>query len=922
MAPDDYRKTCDDLYHQIWLRLERRDEEKLRFATRGTSSRVLQDDQLRRFMRSLDLRPPPLTEAHFAERVKDRDLHDFLATIIFAACSAEAAGTFVTKLAAAPDWPVWNRFGEEVGRLPANRAQLNEFFGNAVDADKFLTKQAYFATVVLRKREEVCVKDGDLQRLPYLQETYVGEGSFGKVYKVVIATGHFHDARSRTGFHFNTGPMELARKDYDIALDEFRAKVEYQVMMKILNSQTPTCDNIVESLGYLQIGSSYSLFMPLAICDLREYIMVNHRAKPQTREAKADIIRCAAGLAAGLQFLHEGIVTRDFERLVCYHMDLNPSNILIFHEYDGYQQQKVWKLSDFGMSRVKVRRDFNGSNAQERDFSNLFTRRDRIRDPSVSATLNKRAEGTYLAPESISATRSMQASSDVWSLGCVTSVLFTYLEEGSDGVELYQDARGQHHNADDLDRFFLRGTRFTESQVHPSIKSWHTKLIDKATTRDPKEGEAVAYVLRKLETDVLKVDGKRRCSSKSVKEMLEKAYKMYRALSEVPASADHKPATPPYSLANIFRSRVESSPGTGVSAWHVLPLEDFKGSVISPDAAHVVYWTDTKIMLYTSQSLMHLSGAKLTPSAEFTLPEQGCFWKSMCLSRRHLIAYTTGCNNCYLFSLDGGTAVDANLAQWEKKVLQLPEVHRLAVSPDGSKLVCVAQNEKGGREPGSLFYAAMSDLFRAGQDREPQPNRGWKRLALKWLAADVVHLSVSDANDVDLVIRPERTTRSPEHKIPIMHVSLKAATIDTLNIKSGGYDSSSTRSFFTAFCPYWHEATCAVVTHEKRLHIQKFSGTDSSREVQKDIPNYRVRRLLIGHDGRLFALGTTAASYRMLLLEIRVPNQESELVVRQLGQLPGLSYSDDFCEMLSDGQDEKCILVAALTRTIYRVAIP
>ncbi|PFH62082.1 hypothetical protein XA68_15173 [Ophiocordyceps unilateralis] len=916
MAPDDYHRTGNDLYHQLWQRLEKRDDETLRFAARGTSSQVLDDDALQRFVRSLDLRDPPLTEALFAQRIKERQLLDFLATLIFAACGVEAARTFTTKLAAASVWPVRDRLGEAIGTLPANRRQLEELFGSTVDADKFLSKQAYFCTVVLRKREEVYVRNGDFQRLPYLQEKPLGCGSFGSVFKVTIAAGHFCDGHSDMGFGYNTEPIEMARKDY-ITSDAFRAKDEYQVMKKILSSPTRKCDNIVESLGCLQIGSRYSLFMPLAICDLHDYILENHRAKPRTRRAKADIVRCAAGLASGLHFLHEEIMTPDFERLVCYHMDLTPSNILIFREDKGDGLQNVWKLSDFGMSRVKIRRDSRGGNVKEKDFNNLFVRRVKPRDPSASATLNLRGEGTYLAPESIAATPLMQASSDVWSLGCVVSVIFTYLEEGGDGVERYQDGRVQHRKADGYDRFFLRGTKFKKSQVHPLVKSWHTELIGKATKRDANEGEALAYVLRSLESDVLQVDHGSRWRAKSVKEMLETAFKLYRGLGEGLVSTDHRLPTPPNPLANVFR-KVEPSSGAEVCAWLVSPSDDFKGCVVSPDAAHVVYWTDITIFLYTSQALNHAIGEVLTPSAEFTLNETDCFWKSVCMSRSRLIAYTTGCNHCYLFNLEGGTAVDANLGDWCRTVLQLPEVHRLAISPNGSKLVCVAQHEDGGSEPGSLFHASVPDLFRMPRGgRAPDTSRGpdtttasggWRKLALEWLAAEVVHLSVSDTNDIDLVVRPEPTARSPEHKIPIMHVSLNEATIDTLNIQSLGYDSSSTGSFFTAFCPFRYEATCAVVTREKRFHIQKFAGMDVSRELQKDIPNYRVRRLLMGlyGDNRLFALGTTSASHRMLLLEIQVPQPDTDMEVRQVAQLPGLSYDDDFSVMLSDdGDDER-----------------
>ncbi|RDA86581.1 hypothetical protein CP532_5986 [Ophiocordyceps camponoti-leonardi (nom. inval.)] len=922
MEPDDYHQTCDDLYGQILGRMERRGEGMLEFATRGTSSQVLRDDQLRRFMRSLNLCRPPFIEAHFAEKVKERELHDFIATLILTSCTAKAARTFVINLTAAPIQPMRDSSVEATGRLPVSTDQLKELFGNENDAHKFSTKQAYFCAFVIREGEEVCVKDDGFQRQPYLQQQFLNQGSFGKVYSVVIAPGHFQNRGPDTASRFNTEPKRLARKDY--ILDK-SAKDEYKVMKKILDSSTHECKNIVVSLGCLQIGSTYSLFMPLAICDLRHYIMVAHQAKPQSRKDREDIIRCTIGLASGLRFLHEGMKSPDYEQVVCYHLDLKPSNILIFHEYKDNQQQKVWKLSDFGMSRVKIRPDVFGANPTERDFNRSFLRRDKTRDPSASATLNKRGEGTYLAPESIPNTPSMQTSSDVWSLGCVASVIFTYLEEGSEGVERYSDRRAETRHADNNDRFFLRSSFVNPLKVHPLVKPWHTELIDKATKRDPQEGKAVSFVLRNLESNVLQIECKDRCRAKDVEVILEKAYQMYRGLGgDGRASADNRPTEPSNRLARYYRRLMSppSPPDTGVRAWPLAPVDAIKGSVISPDAAVVVYWTNTKILLYTSHSLHQSGDQKRLPSAEFILPDPGSLWKSVCVSKKRLIACTTGSNDWYLFDFYGPQIVDANLNQVEKKVLmQVPVVYRLAISPDGSKLACVAQNKEEGREPGTLYYAAVSDLFRAGQDQEPEPNRGWKRKPLKWRAKDVIHLSVSDVNDVHLVFGLQRTTRGAGYRLPIVRESLRTGTGYTLEVKPGP-EGSNTR-FFTTLCNFRHEEMCALVTQERRLHILKISG-DRSRDIRRDIRDYRIRRLLIGHrhgDRKLYALGCKTTSHRMLLLEIIITPVEAELVVRQLGQLPNLSYSDDFSQMVSDEGEDKYILVAALTPTIYGVAI-
>jgi len=102
---------------------------------------------------------------------------------------------------------------------------------------------------------------------------------------------------------------------------------------------------------------------------------------------------------------------------------------------------------------------------------------------------------------------------------------------------------------------------------------------------------------------------------------------------------------------------------------------------------------------------------------------------------------------------------------------------------------------------------------------------------------------------------------------------------------------------------------------------------NSTPVVQTDIKNYRVLKLMMGwHDEMMFALGRPSASHKMLLLEMTVPRPGAEEVsVRELAQLPGLSYDDEFTVRLSGEQGEKYILVAALVganqRAIYRIRL-
>ncbi|KAJ6441394.1 ankyrin repeat protein [Purpureocillium lavendulum] len=937
MPADTYESLCNELYGDIFQKLECRENERERFVPWGTSKDIWQNNgsrNLRRFFHSLATSSQSSTEIFgvsegtFVDRVTAGSLFDFLGTLIFATCSISAARAFVRHVVAL------NSQDGTVGQLPASRIQLQQLFDSVPDADRFNSKQGLFCAVVLRSKEEVRIntKTAECPRMPYLEQTPLGEGAFGKVFRVKVARGHFHDRHAGPAFGYNVEPMEMARKDY-IVVDTAQAREEYGIMRQILGSTSRTCENIVESLGALEVDTNYSLFMPLAVCDLRSYMMAGHDISPTTQDARADIISCAAGLASGLQFLHTGIRTPDFDELVCYHMDLNPSNILVFQERsDDGGMRKIWKLSDFGMSRVKVRRRA-ASGDRENDFNSLFVRRKKAPDPSVSWTVNRRGEGTYLPPESISTTASMGTSSDVWALGCVISVVLTFLETGADGVRHYQDARIDHRRADGYDRFFIRGTRFTEPDVHPQIRIWHKALREKALKRNIAEGNAMSFMLDFLEQSVIRVN--QRCTAENVKLKLEETYRLYRSAEESRRPSIFQTVTDsPLAVKLLSRqaapqeqtklrlvmrldradsSRQGSNADVCVDEWFPSTSGDFKGCAISPDANVLAYWTDTTIVLFTSQSLATRKGHTVAHTKEWQLPETDydCFLK-------HL----------YIFNLHAGKYVDYNLTTFHRVVLQLPAISKIAISPDSAWVALTARASTNPRDPGHFMYAEGTIFQTDASVAMPANASDFKSIPLDWPAADVTHLSLPNGNDAYLVVRPELTTVSRDHKIPITHFSLDShpVALDTLNIVSLGYDVSAYAGLFTAFCPFHDRNTCAVVTREKRFHIQKFEGSDASLELQREIPKYRISKLLpsaLGPRGRLLAIGTAQVKQQMMLLEIHF---SPTLNAQPLASLPRLSHGDDFDAIFSDRSPDPCVIVASLTgasrRVIYRVKLP
>ncbi|KGO46778.1 hypothetical protein PEX2_018610 [Penicillium expansum] len=533
-----YKDLGNEIYEHVFSRLERRDDAKLCFLAKGTAKEMLNRDNLLRFFRSIILPGHTamdqfhFTEEDFVKRIQERQLHDWLVILMFADCGIKAARTLATKLAARNIMPVlgkWGKITYTFYPLPANHEELMKLFGDKVTATRFFMNQAFFCPVVIRMGEEVRVQTPEEQRLPYLEEQELGQGDYGTTFKVRIAKGHFYNPQARTT---NVEPVEMARKDYIIS-DNFNAQ-ERSEIAKFFTKPTLRCENILEIYGSLDLGRTYSLFMPLATCDLWTYMMESTNT-PSTIMEKAEVIFSAVGLADGLSFLHNELIISDMGDMVCYHMDLNPRNILIFREIQNGKPRYIWKLCDIDLARLVTLR--LGQDGETAKGSNSFD--------EDEAVIGQRREGTYLAPETVSSTQSMTAKSDVWSLGCVISVIFACLEGGRAAIEHYGLARLEHRAANHSDCFFVRGSAVTPIKVNPAVKSCHTDLIDKARQRNPHEGDAVEFMLRYLENRVFEVTPSKRDSARKVQENLLATSRKYETLGkasdESPGGTKAKP---------------------------------------------------------------------------------------------------------------------------------------------------------------------------------------------------------------------------------------------------------------------------------------------------------------------------------------------------------------------------------------------
>jgi hypothetical protein len=514
-----YIDICSELRADLMEGFQLHDDHLRRFAKQGIAQEVLRGDKLVQFFRCLELHESIVEhcfphESVIARILVEKRLQEFLAILVFSMCDIEAARRFITKVLFSESW--------SSGRLevPTSREVLETLFEDRTAADQFLANQAIFCPAVIQTGREVVIPSLDDRRFPYLEEQLLSQAFRVKVFKVKIAAGHFR----RYGAT-NSSPIEIARKDYIMSGDSGKLQALIQKIFKPLLSLLRSCEYVIEIYASFVVSSlTYSVFMPLATCDLQQYMMESDCRRPLTHGERAGIIRNTIGLAEGLCFLHDILKTK--AGFVSLDFGLNPKNVLIFPTGTS---EYVWKLSDFGMSYINFREE-----VQEYPVTvgNVVLQRlirpfqSKSQNPLRQRIIDQRVEGTYLPPETISGIPVTDNRSGVWSLGCMISVVFTYMDAGPDGVTEYAKERAKQERADRLDRFFLKSRPRVH---HPAVKKWHRRLILQAKSRYLDEGKAVESTLRFLENAVFRKDSGR-CSAETVKNQLQSTWEPYQEL--------------------------------------------------------------------------------------------------------------------------------------------------------------------------------------------------------------------------------------------------------------------------------------------------------------------------------------------------------------------------------------------------------
>jgi hypothetical protein len=151
-----------------------------RFFPAGTAEKVLTFDALERLLRWVT--PTGFRSAELAQRVEIRNLHVFLAILIASQCDEDALSSF-TKVLLTP--PTWTETLMKLAKLPTERiGDLRDILSDDPTADIFFQKQHDFFAPIIEKNREI---RSLYRRVPYVREKLVGQGSFGKIYEVVVS---------------------------------------------------------------------------------------------------------------------------------------------------------------------------------------------------------------------------------------------------------------------------------------------------------------------------------------------------------------------------------------------------------------------------------------------------------------------------------------------------------------------------------------------------------------------------------------------------------------------------------------------------------------------------------------------------------------------------------------------------------------
>lgn len=458
------------------------------------------------------------------------------------------------------------------GDLPWSLETASSIFPSL--GQTFYDEQFKFCPVTLRAGEEVIYEDTRCP-LPYLEESQIGQGSFGRVVRVKLERYHFLSEAGRTA---NYQRLDLARKEFMI--DRRDAFYEERDSLQHIMKRAIRHESVTVALTSLQYGDTYNLFFPLASCNLWDYFTRSDELgiqKPSNLQGKHAIFCRGVLLASALAFLHNEFQITS-QNHICYHLDLKPHNILVF---DASSPSERWSITDFGLSRVRIMRN----DGRWRLDTPFYRGAESIQSHDGPSTANRRGEGTYLAPEA-KGNRLNQAS-DVWSFGCTFSLVMSFIDGGSSSVQAFSDRRLAHNGIDDCFHSIISG----KQRLSPAVIQWFKELESRAEKRGSR---AEHFVFRKtlgyLKAKVLNHDRDSRVSARRAERRLSEIGRHFEQVS-----SQQRPES---LLTRIIRRLSTSQPATSQSHQRIPVSEGMLGSAFSPGGDVLAFYSSTRIEIF------------------------------------------------------------------------------------------------------------------------------------------------------------------------------------------------------------------------------------------------------------------------------------------------------------------------------------
>jgi serine/threonine protein kinase len=269
--------------------------------------------------------------------------------------------------------------------------------------------------------------------------------------------------------------------------------------------------------------------------------------------------------------------------------------VLVYDAYDP--EMEIWKITDFGLTRVRNQEHSSAA-------------------PGI--------EGVYLPPECATPKGRVTTQCDVWSFGCIFSLVVTYMLHGSRGVRKFTEKRGERPEGDS----FYITTKNSTPRISPAVTYWFDQLRS-SVTADEKESKVVRESLDYLQRKALHLIRGQRASAKDVEIALKRIQTHFNPEPPPASPSSLESRNPHKSISDKFRSWMKRQ-STDLS---VSRLQNFRydlgtkgfGVRFSPlEGDFLAFFSTHRTLVWTVSEIMSAlaSGSEIPPPQSLQIPDE------------------------------------------------------------------------------------------------------------------------------------------------------------------------------------------------------------------------------------------------------------------------------------------------------------